>query len=173
MHKERGIVNRHHTLQLACLLAAGVGILAIVFVSRDLASASSHLPGEVRESITATTTSQRPGVFGWLESLLPDGIRFTGIAAGPNDHREILATAACFDSGAGVSCNGFSSLEEYVAAVRVSEDLGVPIQKLKARIQKGKSLPQAVAELRPGDRGQIVVLRAEQQAKTILKRFSS
>ena len=60
-----------------------------------------------------------------------------------------------------------------MAAVRVSEDLGIPIQNVRQKMQSGKTLQQAVQELRPGVKGQIEAMRAQQEARKILKGFST
>ena len=169
------MMHKHLKTQLAYLLAVGLAISIFVTAVHGFNGTSSATPvtKEVWEPITATTATKKPGILAWLGGFLPDGIRFTGPVAGTKNYREVLATANCFNSGAGVSCNGFRSLEDYVAAVRVSEDLGIPIQNVRQKMQSGKTLQQAVQELRPGVKGQIEAMRAQQEARKILKGFST
>ena len=166
-------MRQNRAKRLSYLLAMGLCTSLLFTAAHSFSGTGSTAPKEVREPITATTATKKSGILEWLESLLPDGIRLKGPAAELKNSEEVLATANCFDSGAGVSCNGFRNLEEYVAAVRVTESLGIPIQELQDKMQRGRTLSQAVQDLRPGVSGQIEALRAEQQARTMLRNFSS
>jgi len=128
--------------------------------------------GEVTEPVATKAASAQPGVWSWLESFLPDGIRFAGPAIGSKQQPEVLATAECYNSGAGVSCNGFTNMQEYLAAVHASRNLDIPFGKLKETIQRGKTLDQAIRELRPRANAQIEAWRAEQQAQKALRSLS-
>jgi len=161
--------------------AGRVGLTSIalaVILSPGMAAASTHpssaqQSSEVRQPIVARPEAGSSGILSWLESFLPDGMRFLGPVSGAKIHPELLAKADCYNSGAGISCQGFRNLEEYLAAVRASQNLGIPFQKLKERIQRGRSLHQAIRELRPGVNAQIESWKAEQQALQMLKNFSS
>ena len=157
------------------LLATGLTISLFFTIAHGFGGLNPAVLGirEVSEPITSTTAAEKSGILAWLQSFLSPGIRFMGPATGSKNQAEVLGTANCFNSGAGVSCNGFRNLQEYLAAARVSEDLGIPIEKLKQNMQSGQTLPQAIQDLRPGVNGQIEVMRAEQQARKILKDFSS
>ena len=125
------------------------------------------------EPVTSAAADKKGGILAWLESFLPDGIRFTSLMPGSQRSAETLAEAECFNSGAGVSCNGFDSLEDYLAAVKVSEDLNIPIHKLRDRMQQDGSLTKAIQELRPGANASMEAFRAEQEARAMLKKLSS
>jgi hypothetical protein len=127
----------------------------------------------ISKPVTAMVTTPKSGILAWLESLFPSGISFTGPTAALQNQPEILATANCFDSGAGMSCNGFRSLEEYLAAAHVSENLHIPIAELRQKIKSGRTLHQAIHELRPGVNSQLEAMRAEQQARRMLKDLTS
>ena len=116
---------------------------------------------------------EHEGFFSWLTSLLPRGLRFTGPAIRSSNQPTVLATTNCFDSGASVSCNGFHDMEEYLSAVRASQNLGIPFEQLKTKVQRGMPLHEAIHELRPSANSQLEALRAEQEAQAILKDFSS
>ena len=134
---------------------------------------SSQTIREVDRPVVTGSSSEGSGLLAWLESLLPGGIRFTGPAIGSKNQPEVLATANCYQSGVGLSCIGFKNLEEYLAAIHVSRNLGIPFERLKAKMQSGRTLPQAIKELRPGTNGRIEAWRAEQQAQQALRDFSS
>lgn len=165
----KAVSNARRTSLAAVLLTISI------FSSVEQGLASGHptprAAGRMSESITGKP--QPSGVLSWLESLLPNGIRFTGPAISSKNQSEVLATANCFNSGAGISCNGFQNMQEYVAAVRVSQNLGIPFETLKAKVQSGKTLHQAIHELRPGVNSRMEALKAEQQAEKILKDFTS
>ena len=159
----------------AAFLAPALCIL--LFISVAHGSSSVNVAGQgakqVSESITSTSLEGKTGILAWLESFLPEGIRFTGPQIGSKNQPEVLATATCFNSGAGISCNGFKTMQEYLAAVNASENLGIPFEKLKAQMQSGRTLHQAIRDLRPGANGQVEARKAEQQAQKTLKDFSS
>jgi len=157
----------------ALLIAVLLTISLFSSVKQGFASGhpTPRTAGRMSESITGKP--QESGVLSWLESLLPDRIRFTGPAISPKNQSEVLATANCFNSGTGISCNGFRSMQEYLATVRVSQNLGIPFEKLKAKVQSGKTLHQSIHELRPGVNSRMEALKAEQQAEKILKDFTS
>ena len=117
--------------------------------------------------------SQKAGIIAWLESLLPSGIRLSGPAILSGNQPEVLATANCYDSGAGMSCNGFRNMREYLAAVHASQNLGIPFERLKARIEKGSSLHEAIRALRPTVDAQIETLKAQQEAERTLRSSST
>jgi hypothetical protein len=163
-------IGGFHVRSLALL---GLSITPAFTAANGFSGTSMTGPKEVRKAIVASPGAKKSGFLAWLESWLPDGIRLAGPLAELKNSERVLATADCFDSGAGVSCHGFRSLEEYLAAVQVSENLGIPLHRLKDRMQRGRTLSQAVEDLRPGVNGQMAVLRAQQQAKAILRDFSS
>jgi hypothetical protein len=111
------------------------------------------------------------GFLAWIESLFSGGIRLNGPAIGPQSAPRVVASATCF--GSAQSCEGFRSLEEYVAAVHASQNLGIPFDRLKSRIQSGKTLAQAIKELRPTLNGRVEAQRAEQEALKSLRSSSS
>lgn len=158
------------------------GTLAVAFVAMALslavstgrAHASAHPAATEVERPVATDSARRSdGLLGWLESLLPRGMRFQGPIAGAKNQPQVLATANCYDSGAGFSCSGFKSLEDYMAAVHASQNLGIPFDKLKERLQTGRSLQEAIRDLRPGTNYKSEARKAEFQAQKSLRDFPS
>jgi hypothetical protein len=156
---------------LAALLFV-ISILPVVAKGSNV-NASAPVAREVNQTIVNKTAAGQSGFIAWLESLLPGGIRLTGPSILSNTQPEVLATASCYNSGAGISCNGFKSFEEYLAAVHASQNLGIPIQRLKENMQSGKTLHQAIRELRPTANAQIETWKAEQQAQQTLRESSS
>jgi hypothetical protein len=118
------------------------------------------------------TQSEEPGILAWLENLLPSGIRFGGPSILSKSQPQVLAAADCYDSGAGISCNGFQNMEKYLAAVHASQNLGIPFERLKAQMQEGKTLHQAIRALRPTANAWIEALKARQQAERTLRASS-
>ena len=154
----------------AALFAVSVGPTFVM-----ASSATNHTTGlrEVERPITTEKAPEVSGFFSWLESLLPKEMRFTGPAIFSKTQPEVITTATCYDSGAGVSCNGFRNMQEYLAAVHASQNLGIPFERLKERMQSGKTLHQAIRELRPAVNAQIEATRARQQAASTLRESSS
>ena len=60
---------------------------------------------------------------------------------------------------------GFRNLGEFVAAVHVSHNLGVPFADLKADMMAGDSLGEAIRRLRPDADSQVEARRAHAQAR--------
>lgn len=113
--------------------------------------------------------SPAAGFWSRLERLLSGGIRFKGPAIGTTAEPEVLATGNCYDSGAGVSCSGFRNLQEYLAVVRASQNLDIPFGQLRARIQDGQSLTEAIQALRPSVNAKKEAYRAETEAQRLLR----
>jgi hypothetical protein len=155
-------------------VAAALTFSLFMGIAMGTAEGSTHgnptqeLAGAERSVITQPASNQS-GILGWLESLLPNGMRFIGPAVGSKNQSEVLATADCFNSGAGISCSGFTNLEAYLAAVHASQNLGIPFSMLKNKLQKGMTLHQAIHELRPTSNAQFEARRAEQQAEQSLR----
>lgn len=63
------------------------------------------------------------------------------------------------------AASGFKNLGEFVAAVHVSNNLGIPFADLKARIMTGDSLGDAIRALRPDADAQIEARKARAQAE--------
>jgi hypothetical protein len=156
---------------LAALLLV-ISILPVVAKGSNV-NAFAPVAREVNQSIVNKAAAVQSGFLAWLESLLPGGMRFTGPAVLSNAEPEVLATASCYNSGAGISCNGFKTFQEYLAAVHASQNLGIPFQRLKENMQRGKTLHQAIRELRPTANAQIETWKAEQQAQQTLRESSS
>jgi len=159
-------------MQLKSRTTLILGILLITGMAAPLAKANA----ESRETSRPVVTEPAPrnsGWFEWLMSLLPEGIRFRGPSLGSSNKPELLAAADCFQSGAGVYCNGFRSLEEYVAAVHASRNLHIPFESLKAKIAAGRTLQEAIRELRPGTNSRLEAQHAQQEAAESLRGSSS
>jgi hypothetical protein len=64
---------------------------------------------------------------------------------------------------------GFKNLGQFVAAVNVSNNLGIPFQRLKRKmVTEGMSLGQAIQTLRPGTSGTLEATRAETDARVMI-----
>lgn len=63
------------------------------------------------------------------------------------------------------AASGFKNLGEFVAAVHVSHNLGLPFADLKAKMKSGDSLGQAIRTLRPEADFQAEVRKAQAQAR--------
>ena len=64
-----------------------------------------------------------------------------------------------------LAATGFRNLGEFVTAVRVSSNLAIPFNELKARIVARKELSDAIVSLRPDVDGLIEARRARQMAR--------
>jgi len=60
---------------------------------------------------------------------------------------------------------GFTNLGQFVAAVHVSNNLGIPFNDLKTRITAGDSLGEAIKALKPAADSPVEVRRAQAQAR--------
>lgn len=168
-------MQRRRRTTTGYFLATGLLIASFIVVAHasDARNTSESSVRPLSKPVASTTAPEKSGILAWLESLLPSGIRFTGPAGAIRNQPEVLATANCFNSGAGMSCNGFGSLEEYLAAVHASENLHIPLEELRQKIKSGRSLHQAIQELRPNVNSRLEAMRAEQQARKMLKDFPS
>jgi hypothetical protein len=97
-------------------------------------------------------------------------------AAGPNVPRNPKLQAklqAMLPSGMGLqdAAAGFKNQGQFVAALHVSNNLGVPFGDLKGRmVDDGLSLGQAIQAVKPGLDGTREATRGEQQAAADLRR---
>lgn len=82
-----------------------------------------------------------------LQSLLPPGTNLT------------------------TASQGFKNLGQFVAAVHVASNLGIPFDQLKAKLTgpNAESLGKAIQELKPGVDAKAALKQAEKQAKLDLK----
>jgi len=64
---------------------------------------------------------------------------------------------------------GFKNLGDFVSAAHVSHNLGIPFSDLKARMMGGKSLGEAIHELRPDVDHEAGARKANEHAKKVLK----
>ncbi|TAJ91098.1 hypothetical protein EPO44_14735 [bacterium] len=62
------------------------------------------------------------------------------------------------------AAKGFDHLGQFVAAVHVSHNLGIPFDQLKAKMMNGDSLGSAIHELRPNVDARQEAIKANQQA---------
>jgi hypothetical protein len=145
----------------ALILAIGIPAL----------SQTHRSPAAIRQLERPVTPSRNDesGFLGWLMDLLPEGIRFKGPAVGSGSQRELLATATCFDAVSGSSCNGLRNLKGYLSAVHASQNLGIPFERLQAKMKNGRTLQEAIRELRPKLNSGGEAWRAGQQAQRDLR----
>jgi hypothetical protein len=107
---------------------------------------SSHMQTESHMPLTSTTAASRlashPGLSARLQSLLPAGTD--------------MQTAAA----------GFKNLGQFVAAVHVSHNLGIPFDQLKAKMlgPPSMSLGKAIQALKPTANAKAELKKAEHQA---------
>src|SRR5712692_11602054 len=111
---------------------------------------SSHMQIAGHTPLTSAAAASHPGLSTRLQPFLP---------AGTN-----LQTAAA----------GFKNLGQFVAAVHVSHNLGIPFDQLKAKMTgaNSESLGRAIEDLRPSLSGKTVktdVKTAEHEAKADLE----
>ena len=59
---------------------------------------------------------------------------------------------------------GFKNLGQFVAAVHVSHNLGIPFDQLKGKMMSGENLGQAIHELKPGVDAHQEAIKGNQQA---------
>ena len=166
--------NPERRLKRTTWAAVLLAVALFLTVSNGFVHGSMHPTiKETDRPIVAESAPRGSGLLAWLQSFLPNGIRFRGPAIGSRNRPEVLATAECYQSGTRLSCNGFRNLEEYVAAVRASQNLGVSFDKLRAKLQAGRTLQEAIRDLRPGADYRTEARKAEFQAQKILKDVSS
>jgi hypothetical protein len=69
------------------------------------------------------------------------------------------------------AAQGFKNLGQFVAAVHVSKDLGIPFDQLKAKLTgpNSESLGKAIQDLKPGVDAKAALKVAEKEAKADLK----
>ena len=67
------------------------------------------------------------------------------------------------------AASGFSNLGEFVAAVHVSNNLGIPFADLKTKMLAGDSLGSAIQALKPEADGQIEARRARARADELTR----
>lgn len=60
--------------------------------------------------------------------------------------------------------NGFEHLGQFVSAAHGSKNLGIPFDQLKGKLTTGKSLGQAIHELKPGVDARKEAIKANEQA---------
>ena len=161
-------MQSHNKARYSALLVLTVALVTGTAVSSDHAASGAILRDVERPVLSKP--DERSGVLAWLKNLL--GIRLNGPAIDSQNTSEVLATATCFDA-VGASCNGFRNLQEYVAAVHASQNLGIPFERLKAKIQSGKTLAQAISELRPTRSGPGEAARAQREAQRSIQGLSS
>jgi len=94
---------------------------------------------------SAELLSQNTKLSGKLEGLLPPGTNLQEATA------------------------GFEHLGGFVSAVHVSHNLGIPFEQLKAELMAGKSLGQAIHELKPGVDAKKEAIKANEQALKDMK----
>ena len=71
------------------------------------------------------------------------------------------------------AASGFKNLGQFVAAVHVSHNLGIPFDQLKTKILAGKSLGEAIQELKPNVAAEAEAKKAKKQAKRDMEETGS
>jgi len=71
------------------------------------------------------------------------------------------------------AASGFKNLGDFVAAVHVSNNLGIPFEDLKGKMTTGDSLGKAIKQLKPEANSKTESKKAEKQAKTDIEESKS
>ncbi|TMA09625.1 MAG: hypothetical protein E6J89_12550 [Deltaproteobacteria bacterium] len=71
------------------------------------------------------------------------------------------------------AAEGFGQLAEFVSAVYVSYNLGIPFDELKEKIMSGKELGPAIRELRPDINSRQAIIKANSQARDLLEKSTT
>ena len=114
-------------------------------------------PGTVRNDTSSMTGRKTPG------ELLTQNTRLSSKLHGLLPANTDLQTAA----------SGFKNLGQFVAAVHVSHNLGIPFDKLKAEMTGGSSLGKAIQTLAPHADAKAEAKKAQKQADQDIKESSS
>ena len=67
------------------------------------------------------------------------------------------------------AASGFATLRDFVAALDVSKNLGIPFADLKAKMQTNRDLGAAIQALKPDADGQIEARKARDRADELTK----
>ena len=71
------------------------------------------------------------------------------------------------------AASGFKNLGQFVAAVHVSHNLGIPFQDLKDKMTSGDKLGKAIKQLKPEADSKSEAKQAEKEAKADIKESKS
>ena len=116
--------------------------------------ASADRPATERQDTRQSAANQTPG------ELLQQNTRLAENVA------KLLPAGTDLQS----AVSGFKNLGEFVAALHVSSNLGIPFADLKAKILAGESLGGAIQALRPEADGLIEARKARARAEDELSR---
>lgn len=132
---------------------------------------SGMQPGGRTDAPSSVQPGERPGAQAGAErSVGSDGGSGGGKTPGEllkqntklsENLSKLLPTGTDLQSAA----SGFKNLGEFVAAVHVSHNLGIPFGDLKANMMSGDSLGQAIRTLRPEADFQAEARKAQAQAR--------
>jgi hypothetical protein len=71
------------------------------------------------------------------------------------------------------AASGFKNLGQFIAALHVSHNLGIPFEDLKTKMTSGDSLGKAIKELKPDANGKTEAKKANRQAKEDIQEAKS
>jgi len=71
------------------------------------------------------------------------------------------------------AASGFKNLGQFIAAVHVSHNLGIPFEDLKSKMLSGDSLGKAIKELKPDANSKSEAKKADRQAKDDIQESKS
>jgi len=159
---------------LGSYLAYGIVALLLTFAGAPAAFATDHSSdrsgveprfGYPPSLVTQSSgDAQAPGLLARIRrKFFPFGLSLFNWDA--SNGAEPLASAVCYEG----NCAGGSSLADDMAAAHASRNLGIPYDSLKAKMSQGKTLKQAIQELRPGVNPSAAARKAEDQARQQLK----
>jgi len=109
------------------------------------ASAEHQAPAQAQGKTPQDLLTQNPRLADNLSKLLPAG------------------------TDVQVAASGFRNLGEFVSAVHVSNNLGIPFADLKTRMLAGDSLGTAIHALKPEADAQVEVRKAQARADALTK----
>jgi hypothetical protein len=155
----------------AGLIAAGaaLGVTMVAFGQSMTDGTPQPQPGQQNQSSdtplppppSEVTTVQQPISGNSTATNAPNSMA-------PNAGEANTRLAALVPQGMSMkeACDGFKTTNECVAALHLSQNLGIPFRQLKSKVSGGERLTEAVHTLKPGADANREVDRAQQQARS-------
>ena len=119
------------------------------------------------------------GGYGWVGDVMGMGTSASGQPLGGTASEALQRNAKLSSKVAQLlpagtdlqsASSGYWNLNQFVAAVHVTNDLGVPFDQLKQRMMAGQSLGDAVHALRPDTDAQVEARKARASAEDDIRR---
>lgn len=123
-------------------------------------------PGGRTGAMPSTQPGERPGAQAGTDRSAASGGKTAGELLQQNTKlSENLGKLLPAGTDLQAAAAGFRNLGEFVAAVHVSHNLGIPFADLKADMMSGDNLGQAITKLRPDADAEVEARRARAQAR--------